>query len=336
MKKLNVGLVGFGYWGPNYARLLINNDKTSLVKICDTNKKVLDEVTQKLGINTTDNLNDLLKDPQVEAIIISTPTSTHYNLVKKSLQAKKHVLVEKPLTTTVAQSDQLIKLAQKQKLQLMVGHTFIYNNYFETLNNLVKTEQLGDMRFITSNRTNLGPIRQDVNVLWDLAPHDISMILELVGKLPVEVFATGADYIKDGNIDVAFVDLKFPGNVLANISLSWLSPIKIRQMTIVGSKKMAVFDDTKLEDKLILYNKGVTIPPRGSTYSEFMNFGIYQGIEEIVHLPAQEPLATQLDYFISAILNEKSTKSDGEKGKQVVQVLEACQKSISRKKPILL
>lgn len=334
MKKINVGLIGYGYWGPNYARILNSHEQINFLALADLDKTLLKEAKVKHRVATFDDYRKILKDPKIDAVVIVTPSQTHYQISKDALKYKKHVLVEKPLAIKGLHAQKLYELSQKDGLILMVGHTFLYNNHFEVLKKKVKEGELGDLRFITSTRINLGPIRNDVNALWDLAPHDIAMILDLVEETPIEVAAFGQGYLRDGVSDVGFIHLKFPKNVVANLVVSWLSPIKTRQLTIVGSKKMAVFDDLKPKFKLSIFNKTVMIP-RGSSFTDFKKFGIYSAATNTPRIIYQEPLLNKVDHFIECIKNSKTPLSDGLQGLNVVKILEACNLSIKKGKKII-
>jgi len=332
---IKVGLIGFGYWGEIYARLLSKNRSAKLEWICDINKNLLSQARKKFGIKTTPDYTDVLGDPQVQAVVVSTPLSTHYRIARDSLLNRKHVLVEKPFVRSTKEADSLIKLSEQKKLVLMVGHTFLFNDSFAKLKQIIKRRDLGSLRFITSNRTNLGPIREDANVIWDLAPHDLSMILELVGDTPYEVFTSAASYLRKDTPDVAFVTLRFEPNIIANITLSWLSPIKDRQFIVVGSKKMALFDDTKPAAKLTIYDHGVTIPPRGSTFEEFTGFfNIYQGKQTEVDLKLREPLDNKIRHFFTCIKKSSQPLADSLSGRRVISILEACERSLKVNRPV--
>jgi predicted dehydrogenase len=325
MKKINVGLIGFGYWGPNYARLLKDHSNVNFQAISDLSPKHLQEAKAKYNVEVFKDYKKILQNKDIDAVLIITPTSSHYQIAKDALSFGKHVLIEKPLSKTSSEAKKLIDIASKNRLILMVGHTFLYNNHFKKVEEIVKKGKIGLLRFITATRINLGPIRQDVNVKWDLAPHDISMILKLVGKMPDGVMVAGGSYLSEKS-DVAFINLKFPENIIANITVSWLAPVKSRQLIVVGSKKMVVFDDVSQENKVTIYNKGVMLP-RGASFSEFSKFGIYTEEMEIPHIEAIEPLLNKLNHFINCIYKGVEPLTGGQNGLEVIKILEACDKS---------
>jgi predicted dehydrogenase len=330
MKKINVGLIGYGYWGPNYARLLSTHTDVNFVAVSDLSPEFLKEAKLKHNVEIFKDYKKILSNKNIEAVLIITPTISHFQIAKDALEFGKHVLIEKPLTKTAKEAKRLIKLAAKNNLVLMVGHTFLYNDHFKKVEEVVKNGKIGLLRFITATRINLGPIRRDVNVKWDLAPHDIAMILKLVGKMPEGVMVAGGSYLSH-KTDVAFINLKFPNNVLANITVSWLAPVKSRQLIVVGSKKMVVFDDVSQTDKVAIYNKGVMLP-RGSSFSEFSKFGIYNEDTEIPKIKAGEPLLNKLNHFLECIAFGKSPLTDGHNGLEVVSILEACDQSFETNK----
>jgi predicted dehydrogenase len=327
MKKINIGLIGFGYWGPNYARILKAHPNINFLAVSDLNTKLLKEAKKNYQVEIYTDYRELLKNQEIEAVLIVTPAVTHYQIVKDSLKMGKHVLVEKPLAKNSKQAKELTDLAYSLNKILMVGHTFLFNPHFQKLKEFINKKELGQIRFITSTRINLGPVRPDVNCLWDLAPHDLSMILDLVGQMPYEVFAFGESYLNRKNIDIGFVNLRFPKNIIANLTVSWLSPVKSRPLMVVGSKKMAIFDDLKPVHKLSIYDKRVMLP-RGSSFTEFTKFGIYAAATKNPPVEGKEPLKNKVDHFLECILESKKPLSGGEVGWNIIKILEACDKSL--------
>ncbi|HZS02039.1 MAG TPA: Gfo/Idh/MocA family oxidoreductase, partial [Chloroflexota bacterium] len=261
----------------------------------------------------------------VQAVAIATPVNTHYRLVKMALLAGKHVIVEKPLTASVGQAAELVKLAEERDLMLMVGHTFLFEPAVEALRDLVRAGALGSVWHITTRRLNLGLFRPDVNVLWDLAPHDLSILLEVLGTEPIAVSARGACHVQPGIQDVAYVELRFPGNVMAHVHVSWLDPGKVRRMTVVGSQKMAVYDDTEPE-KLLVYDRAVTpIEGDGGTPELLYRFGDATSIP----LPAAEPLRRQCAYFLDCIRTGRRPREHGREGMAIVHILEQADRSMA-------
>lgn len=269
----------------------------------------------------------LLKDPAIDAVTIATPSVTHALIAKEALLAGKHVLVEKPLCLTAREAETLCRIAQTKERILMVGHTFLFHSGIHALKKFIHAGQLGIIHYLHSERTNLGPIRQDVNVLIDLAPHDISIFIYLLDQMPKAVAAQGASYIKKGREDVAFINLFFPNNILANILVSWIEPCKVRRITVIGSRKMAVFDDVNLPELIKIYDKGVMKPKRYSDFGEFQ-LVLRDGDIHIPKIVLSEPLKTQCQTFLHAIERGRLSLSDATYGWKVVRVMEAAQRSL--------
>ncbi|MBU0492228.1 MAG: Gfo/Idh/MocA family oxidoreductase, partial [Chloroflexi bacterium] len=267
---INVALVGYGYWGPNLARNLHELADTNLVVVCDQDTSRLAQA-QKLypGVRATARVTEVWDDAGIGAVVIATPAPTHYELVKAALAAGKHVLVEKPLTLCSREARELVDLAQAHGRILMVGHTFEYNPAVLKVKELLAQGQLGDVYYAYSTRVNLGRIQRDLNALWSIAPHDISILLFLFDQMPIEVSARGASYLNPDVEDVVFIDLLFASGLIAHIHASWLDPSKVRRMTIVGSQKMIVYDDLESEGKVKIYDKGVLKVGTGRIFGEF-------------------------------------------------------------------
>jgi len=271
----------------------------------------------------------LVYNPNVDAVVVSTPASTHYEMVKECLEYGKDVLVEKPFTLSSRDAEELVVLARKKERVLMVGHTFIYNPAFCELKRLASSGDLGGIYYLHFSRTGLGPIRKDVNVMWDLAPHDLSMLLHLVEEMPVRVSARGQSYLQEGIEDVVFMTLDLPNGVLAGVHASWLDPYKIREVTVVGSKKMAVFDDVEKLETLKIFDKGVERSGEKiyAGYGEFQ-LSVRDGDIRIPKIEPGEPLKNQCKHFLECITKRKEPITGGEEGLKVVQILEAAQKSL--------
>lgn len=325
---INIAVVGLGYWGPN---LLRNFSQLSDCKVnicCDLNEDNLEQAKlQCPGVATTKSYDSLLDDPNIHAIIIATSALTHYKLAKQAILKGKHVFVEKPLTLDIKQAAELVELADQKKAKLMVGHLMEYHPAIDMLKDKVKNGDLGDIYYIYSQRVNLGKIRQDENALWSLAPHDLSIIMYLLEMEPESVSAQGQDYLQKNIEDVVFVNLQFPGKVMAHIQLSWLDPHKIRRTTIVGSKKMAVFDDMDPTEMIRIYDKGVKNDQVYKTFGE--SLGLRFGDITIPYVKMVEPLRLECQHFLDCIKNNKKPRSDGQDGLKVVKVLQAAQKSLS-------
>lgn len=328
-----IGLIGCGYWGPNLLRNFYELPGCSVVMVADIREERLAYVRRRYSsVETTKDHQDLLKDPDIDGIVIATPALTHYSLAKECLQSDKHVLVEKPLAMTSAQAMELIELAQQAGKVLMVSHTFEYNAAVRKLKEYVVNGELGDIYYVYSARLNLGKVRDDVNVMWSLAPHDVSILLYLLEATPVRVMAKGMVCIQEGIEDVVFMVLDFPNNVTAHIHVSWLDPSKVRRMTVVGSKKMIIYDDVS-EMRIRIYDKGITKGNIKEMLGEYDTFGKFQLIQRAgdIHIPKIdfiEPLQLECAEFIECIEQGRSPLSDGYDGYRVVKVLEAAQRSL--------
>lgn len=330
---INFGLVGVGYWGPNLARNLNSTENASLAWVCDANEKSLSKISSIYPkVQTTGDLSRMLAAPDLDAVVVATPAGTHFDLARQVLKAGKHVLVEKPLAMSGAECDELIDLAESKGLKLMVGHTFLYSPPVLKLKELLYAGEVGDVYYAYSTRANLGQIRKDVNAMWNLAPHDIAIFLYLFGSAPISVSAKGITHIQPGIEDVIFMYLDFPGNITAHVHVSWLDPGKVRKMTLVGSKKMVIYDDANADAKIQIFDKGVTKVSNGGAES-FSSFGEFQlllraGDVLIPKIAATEPLRMECQHFADCIISNERPLTDGVHGKQVVRVLEAAQESM--------
>jgi predicted dehydrogenase len=325
-ESVTVGIIGCGYWGPNLLRNMGQLPLSRVKYCCDLDDARLSHMKSLYPqVTTTKRFQDLIEDDEVEAVAIATPVSTHYTIAKACLEGGKHVLVEKPLAASIVEAEDLNRIAQGQGLVLFAGHTFVYNAAVEKMKSLVEAGELGEIFYVTSTRVNLGLFQEDINVIWDLAPHDISILNYIFGREPVTVSTFARSYIRPGIEDVAFLVLQYPKGVVAHIHVSWLDPCKIRRTTLVGSKKMLVYDDTSALEKIRVYDKGVTIQPHYDTFGEFQlayRFGdiIVPKINDV------EPLKVECGHFVECIRNGKSPKSDGRAGLSVVKVVErACE-----------
>lgn len=324
---IRVGVVGCGYWGPKHIRNFHEVGEADLAMVCDVDERRLQMVrSQYPYVKTTSSFKVLCED-SVDAVVIATPVSTHYKLAKEALLHNKHVLVEKPMTSSSAEALELVELANKRNKVLAVGHTYMYNPAVDCLRQLVRSGELGDIYYINSARLNLGLIRPDVNVLWDLAPHDTSIVLYLLEKDPIAVSARGAGHIDPSVCDVAYLELRFPGEILVNIHVSWLDPCKIRQMTVVGNKKMVIYDDVSENEKIRIYDKGVTANNEDGKLTAWPPSYRY-GAVTIPYIANDEPLKLQTRDFLECINQGKQPRSDGRVGLKVVRVLELADKSL--------
>jgi predicted dehydrogenase len=328
--RLNFGVVGFGYWGPNLVRNLRGNPRCDMIKVCDTRSKQLKQVKDRYpmeSVSVTKNYQDLLIDPQINAIVVATPISTHFELARAALEHGKHVFVEKPLCHTADMAKSLVDLAEVKNLILMVGHTFLFSPPVIKIRDLIRENALGDIYFVNVQRVNLGLHQRDVSVLWDLGPHDISILLYWFGEVPLQVSAFGRDCVQKSIPDVAFMNLQFPSGTIVNLAMSWLSPSKLRQTIIVGEKKMLVYDDTEVQEKVKIYDKGVN-------YRDPETFGEYHlsyrsGDILSPHLDGYEPLNMELNNLIDSVMSGEKPMSDGEMGWKVVRILEAAEESVN-------
>lgn len=324
---IEVAVVGVGGWGKNLARNYYQLPEANLRYICDLDDAKLENMGRQYpGAQTTKSFADVLKDPELDAVIIATTGPTHYALAKDALLAGKDVYVEKPFVLEVGEAIELTEMADKDGRILMVGHLLEYHPVVTRLKGMIETGELGDIYYIYSQRLNLGTVREDENALWNFAPHDISSILYLLGKEPVDVSARGQDYLQRNVEDVVFLTMSFADNTMAHIHVSWLDPHKVRKLTIVGSDKMAVFDDLEATEKLRIYDKGVTMSQDYDTFAEYL--GLRFGDITIPYVKSGEPLRSECLHFIDCVENRKQPLSDGQDGLRVIQVLDAAQRSL--------
>jgi predicted dehydrogenase len=322
-----VGVIGCGYWGPNLIRNLVENRRCKSVIACDLDRIRLERIAQRYPVAaTTADFQDILDDESIEAVVIATPLSTHFPLAERALLAGKHIFVEKQFARTAVQAQKLIAIAQERNLVVTVGHTFEFSPPVVKIQEMIESGELGDVYYISSSRVNLGIHQKDVSVIWDLAPHDLSMIFSWLHEFPVKVSAMGRDYVQPGLPDVAFIDLMFGSGVLAHVQVSWLAPSKLRNTTIVGSKKMVVYDDNAHLEKVKLFDKGVH-------FKDPETFGEYQlsyRAGDIVSpkIDTYEPLGAEMDDFLRAVQEDHQPRVDGYSGLRVVRVLEAAQHSL--------
>lgn len=325
---IGIGVIGAGYWGPKHVRNFSELPGARATMVSDLDERRIHAIqSQHPGIRTTTNYQDLLNSHDVDAVVIVTPVSTHARLAREALLANKHVLVEKPLAATSKDAEDLMHLAEERGLVLMVGHTFLYNPAVRALRELVQSGDLGEILYVHCQRLNLGLFQRDINVIWDLAPHDISILMYVLGVDPIAVGASGSSYVRPGIEDVAYLQLAFPNRVHAAVHVSWLDPNKVRRITVVGSKKMAVYDDVESLDKIRVYDKGVDAPPRTASFGEFQLSYRYGDIL-IPHVPGTEPLRMECEHFLDCIQHGRRPLSDARQGLTVVQVLETAQAAL--------
>jgi predicted dehydrogenase len=332
MAMIRVAVIGAGQWGPNLIRNFHNKQTSEVVWIIDRDAARLDEVHARFpDAQTAGDPEQALRDPSVDAVVVATPTSTHYALAKEALERRKHVLVEKPLTTQVKQGLGLLELAARQRLILMVGHVFVYNPAIRKVKEYLDAGHLGKLYYVSMVRTNLGPVRLDVNAAWDLAAHDLSIVNYWLDAEPLSVSAIGGTWINQGIEDAVFATLRYPQGVLVNLHASWLNPRKARDITVVGERRMLTFDDMNLNEPLRMYDKQVTDACTRPTYVDsFASFraSVRKGDITVPKVPLGEPLATQCAHFLECIVSGKQPFTGAPEGIAVVRALEATQRSI--------
>lgn len=325
---IRIGLIGLGHWGPNLVRCFYEFPECEVTYVCDRDAERLRRVCQRLpGVVGTSDDAEVLRSDRVDAVVIATPTRTHYSLAKRALDEGLHAFVEKPLATSALECTDLIQRAEANGCVLFVGHVFLYSAAVAKLKEIVAAGELGEIYYISSTRLNLGPVRQDVNALWDLAPHDISVILELMGASPTSVNCSGLAYLDQNIHDVCNLTMRFPQNRIGIVHVSWLDPNKRRVMTIVGSKKMAVYDDIQPLEKIRIYDTGVEAPRAASTFGEFP-YSYRYGDIYCPRIQEVEPLKAETRCFVDAILTGDRPKTDGWNGLRVVEVIEAADASL--------
>lgn len=322
MSNVNIGVIGCGYWGPNLIRNIAELPSGNLVAVADTRADRLKHIkTLYPFVQVTENYSDLFS-MGIDAVIIATPPHTHFAIAQDCLNHGINVLVEKPLTLNSADGEALIKLAAEKNLVLMVGNTFEYNTAVEMLKQIVDSGELGEVFYVNAVRTNLGLFSTRHNVMWDLAPHDISIMLYLLGKEPTSVSAMGRSSIYKGVEDLVYMHMNFDNDIVGHVHVSWLDPQKVRRITVVGSKKMVVYDDIEPLEKIKIYDKGVDAPPYADTFAQFQ-FSYRYGNVVIPYIKFTEPLRVECQHFIDSITNKTRPRSDGVVGLRIVKVLEA-------------
>lgn len=324
---LNVAQIGVGYWGPNLLRNIVVNKRCQMTRVVDLSNDRRDYVKRLYpDIEVTDRIEKVFQDVAVDAVVIATPVDTHFDLAIQALEAGKHILVEKPLARSIKEVGEIGKKALEKNLVAMVGHTFLFNAAVRYVKQLIDSGELGDVRYIYSQRLNLGRIRSDVDALWNFAPHDISIIQYWLGNpTPLSVVKRGIDYIQSGINDVVFMNMIYPGKIMANIHVSWLDPRRVRSMTVVGSRKMVVYDDTA-ENRIAVYDKGIdrlAILGKDMDYDNplFQNFCIRSGDVLLPKIDFEEPLKVEIDHFIDCMVNGVECITGIDHAKKVVEIL---------------
>jgi predicted dehydrogenase len=328
-KPIRIGVVGFGYWGPNLVRNLDKLGDAQIVAACDLSQANLDKLAGLYPyVETTTDLDELLSDKyELDAVVVATSAPSHYPIAKRVLEAGKHCYVEKPLTLKSAHSEELVRLADEKDLVLFVGHLMEYHSAINWIKDYVASGDLGDVLYVYMQRLNLGKVRTEENAFWSLAPHDVSIALYVLGESPDFVSATGASYVTPGVQDTVFANLHFPSGKMANIHVSWLDPHKSRKFTVVGTKKMLVFDDMQATEKIAIYDRGVGAPDDAMAYGEDLTLRF--GDITLPWVPLKEPLSIEVQHFLDCCDSGATPRSDGRDGLRVVRVLEAVDESMA-------
>jgi predicted dehydrogenase len=330
---IRIGVIGYGYWGPNVVRNLRTLDGCEVATVCDRSPAALSRVAQACpDVAITTDPYDLMMSPKIDAIAVVTPVNTHFELAKAALQHGKHVFIEKPFTASTAQAEELIELAERRNLRIMVDHTFLFTGAVKKIRQLMDEGVLGDIYYYDSTRVNLGLFQHDVSVIWDLAPHDLAIMDFLIHEKPEAVIATGETHL-NGFVDVAYITVYFPKNTIAHINVNWLSPVKIRTTLIGGEKRMLVWNDLEADEKLKIYDKGVQMSGNGNAQQ-----GIYDllvsyrsGDMWAPRIEQAEALKVELSYFLDCIRQDETPINDGVAGLRVVQLLEAADRSLKER-----
>jgi predicted dehydrogenase len=326
---IHVAVIGCGYWGPKLIRNFVVCPDTELLWVCDKNEKRLEKVMGPYpGVDRTVDLGDLLADERVDAVAVATPVNTHFPLVKACLENGKHVLVEKPLASSIEQGEEIVRFAREKGLKIMCDHTFCYTGAVRKMKEIVESGALGELLYFDSVRINLGLFQQDINVIWDLAPHDLSILDFLLDEKPVSVSADGRSYIGNDLESIAYVSLKYPSSFIAHFHVNWLSPVKIRRMIIGGCEKMLVWDDLERAEKIKIYNKGITVGHGDLEERNNMLVSYRSGDIFAPWIDHTEALSLLVREFAACIEEDRAPLTDGEAGLRVLRILEAAERSI--------
>ena len=326
---VRLGVIGFGYWGPNVVRNFHGMHDCQVVKICDPDPNAMRRAQAAYpGLEVTNDSCELLESTQIDAVAIITPVWTHFELAKKALENGKHVFVEKPFTSTSAQAEELIELAEKKHLKLMVDHTFIHTGAVRKIRELIDEEVLGKLYYYDSTRVNLGLFQHDVNVIWDLAPHDLAIMDYLIESEPQALTATGATHL-NGHEDMAFITVFFPDNVIAHINVNWLSPVKVRTTLVGGEKKMVVWNDLEVDEKIKVYDRGAKVGSKHGVYELLVSYRT--GDMWAPKVDQTEALKLESAHFIDCIMNNQPPVNNGAAGYRIVNMLEAAELSVKQR-----
>jgi predicted dehydrogenase len=325
---IKVGVVGCGYWGPNLVRNFRQSSECQLKVLCDASEQRLAHMRRLYPeVATTQQFTDLLEDRDLEAVVIATPVRFHYPMAKAALEAGKHVFIEKPITRTESEAEELVALARQKGRILMVGHTFLFSPAVRRMKEIIDAGDIGAVQYIAARRLNLGLIQKDINVAWDLAPHDISILLHLLDEVPETVSCQGSWHVTKGIEDVTMMYLSFKKNRCATIHNSWLDPKKVRQMTVVGSRRMIVYDDTEPLEKLKIYDARVDAPPHYDSFAEF-TYSYHYGDSYVPYIKQDEPLKLEAQHFLECVREGRTPITSGQLGLEVVRILEASNESL--------
>jgi predicted dehydrogenase len=326
---LRMGVVGYGYWGPNIVRNLRSIEGCQVAGVCDQSPAAVRRIKQAHpDLNVTTNSSELLESKKIDAIAVVTPVCTHFELAKAALQNGKHVFVEKPFTATVRQAEELVELAERKNLKIMVDHTFLFTGAVRKIRELIDDGVLGDLSYYDSTRVNLGLFQHDVSVIWDLAPHDLSIMSFLIPEEPEAVVATGQSHL-NGLVDVAFLTVYFPGNTIAHINVNWLSPVKVRTTLLGGEKKMLVWNDLEADEKIKIYDKGAQIRSGQGLYDLMVSYR--SGDMWAPRVEQTEALRLELGHFVDCVVKNQTPVNDGVTGLRVVKLLEAADRSLKER-----
>jgi len=324
---VKIGLIGFGYWGPNVVRNFQSAEGAQVVSICDINKDALNRAQKNHPTKKIiSNPDELIASPEIDALAIVTPVFTHFELAKKALKNGKHIFVEKPFTSTVTEAEELIELADKKNLKIMVDHTFLFTGAVRKIKELIEDNVLGNLYYFDSTRVNLGLFQHDINVIWDLAPHDLSIMDYVIKEKPAAIVASGTAHFSSELEDIAFITVYFNSNIIAHFNINWLSPVKVRMTLIGGEKKMLLWNDLEKDEKIKVYDRGVDVENVEGVYNLLVSYR--SGDIWTPKVDQTEALKLEAEYFIDCILNNTTPINDGQAGLRVVKILEASNLSI--------
>jgi predicted dehydrogenase len=327
---MRIGVIGYGYWGPNIVRNFHSLDDTEVALVADRNPKCADRLRKAFpSIGFTMDENEILNSPTIDVVAVVTPVWTHYELAKRALENGKHIFVEKPFTCSAVQAEELIELADRKNLKIMVDHTFLFTGAVKKIKDLLEKKELGDLYYYDALRVNLGLFQHDVNVIWDLAPHDLSIMDYVIADKPEAVVATGEKHL-NGVEDVAFITVYYPKRVIAHVNVNWLSPVKVRTTLIGGEKKMLVWNDLEADEKIRIYDRGVSMSTNPSNLHQLL-VSYRSGDMWAPQVEQVEALRAETSYFVKCIEENKNPFNDGRAGLRVVRILEAANRSIQNR-----